>query len=344
MEIIRLDESRKSEYTQFVSSQKLNTFLQAWSWGDWQESQGKIVHRYFFVKNEQVVGSAQIILMRTPLGNYLYCPYGPLWQTDDTGKVNEEIVRDTLSGLKKVLRKEKVFFLRIEPIQKISFQDFGLIKAESVQPPQTLIKNILETDGELLKSFHPKTRYNIKVAQKNGVEIKTFSEVNEQVIDLIMNTSERQNYRNHNKGYIEKLWKFFANSKNNISSDIKVIGYLALKDEVAIASGLMVDFAKTRMYLFGGSNYEQRQFMGPYLMHWQAILDAKANGLSSYDFGAAENASGHTGGYMRFKMGFNPEIINFSGTHDLIFKPSVYSIYRSLRKVNRLILHLPFRK
>ena len=150
-----------------------------------------------------------------------------------------------------------------------------------------------------------------------------------------MQTSDRQGYRNHSALYIEGLWRFFNDSKQNLS----IKGYLAEKDSTALASGLMVDFGKTRMYLFGGSNYEHRSLMAPYLMHWQAMLDAKDSGLNFYDFGASENASGHSGGYMRFKMGFNPDIINFSGTHDLITKPTVYSIYKLLRKINRLRLH-----
>lgn len=345
MEIVKLDISHKAEYNDFLKSQTLNTFLQAWEWGQWQEAQGKTVQRYFFIADthnesaKKIVGCAQVILMTTPLGNYYYCPYGPIWDSE----VSEQTMYESLKKFSSALKKQsKVLFLRLEPLQQLELNSVEGVKAESVQPPQTLIKNILKSEEEILKTFHHKTRYNIKVAQKHEVKVQKFSDVNADVVRLIMQTSERQDYRNHSDVYIKKLWEFFNNLGNK--SEIKVTGYLASKDALPLASGLMIDFAHTRMYLFGGSNYEQRNLMGPYLMHWQAMIDAKDEGLGFYDFGASENASGHSGGYMRFKMGFNPEIINFTGTHDIPFNKNVYRIYRSLRKVNRIFLHLPFVK
>lgn len=341
MKIVKLEAVRKNEYEDFLKSQAGNTFLQSWAWGQWQEAQGKTVMRYFFVENENILGCAQMILMRTPLGNYLYCPYGPIWKTE----VDEKTIAVCLEQLRDGVKKENnVFFLRIEPMRQLDLKKVGAVKAASVQPPQTLIKNIIGSEEELLKSFHHKTRYNIKVAERHGVAVNTFTEVNQDVIDLIMQTSERHDYRNYSADYIKKLWEFFSGLTKQNFSEIKVVGYLASKDKAPLAAGLMVDFAETRMYLFGGSNYAQRNFMGPYLMHWQAILDAKNSGLGFYDFGASENASGHSGGYMRFKMGFNPQIIDFSGTHDLVIKKRQYVLYSSLRKINRLILHLPFVK
>lgn len=343
MEIVKLDTSKKTEYNAFLKSQATNTFLQAWEWGQWQEAQNKIVERYFFINrrddgDEKILGCAQVTFMRTPLGNYWYCPYGPIW----SGEADEKEIKESVAKFSAALKKEnKVLFLRIEPIQQINLKSFGAVKAESVQPPQTLIKNILGTEEELLQSFHHKTRYNIRVAQKHNVAVQTFSEVNDSVVNLIMQTSDRQDYRNHSAEYIKELWDFFSKLPN---SDIKVIGYLAKKDAADLASGLMIDFAQTRMYLFGGSNYELRNSMGPYLMHWQAMQDAKNSGLGFYDFGAAENASGHSGGYARFKMGFNPEVINFSGTYDFVYNKAIYTIYRSLRRANRMFLHLPFMK
>lgn len=341
MKIVKLEESQKTEYNNFLSAQTTNSFLQAWSWGDWQKSQNKIVERYFFIdSSEDVIGCAQIIFMQTPLGNYWYCPYGPIWKNNTSADLVEQSLLKFSELLKKV--GDKILFLRIEPLQNISSQKLNFKKAESVQPPQSLIKNIFVPEDELMKSFHHKTRYNIRVAQKHDITVQTYSEFNKDVIELIMQTSTRQDYRNHASSYIENLWKFFSSQPNDC--EIKVTGYLAKKGEAPAASGLMIDFAQTRMYLFGGSNYSLRNYMSPYLMHWQAMLDAKKSGLGFYDFGAAEDASGHSGGYARFKMGFNPEIVDFFGTHDIVFKKAIYSIYRSLRKANRLVLHLPFVK
>lgn len=350
MEVVKVTPENFIHYNNFLKEQLFCSFLQCSDWGAWQEEQGRKVLRFLFLDGSlrEVLGTAQVVLMKTPMGNYFYSPYGPVFKKD----LSEEIVNNILAKLINVLKLEdKILFVRVEPTTVLDLKKFGGMKAESVQPPQTLIKNISVSEEELLKSFHTKTRYNIKVAQKHGVEIKTFEKFCTQsgdevtnakaVVDLIMKTSSRHGYRNHSSSYIEKLWEFFSTLNGK---EISVLGYLAEKNGQAIASGLMVDFANTRMYLFGGSEYTARNFMGPYLLHWQAMLDAKAKGFSFYDFGALEDASGHSGGYMRFKMGFNPEITEFSGTYDFVVNKSKYSLFKVLRKFNRLRLHLPFVK
>lgn len=344
MEITLATESRRKEFDDFIINQKIGTFLQSWDWGNWQTAQGKSVKRYFFEQDGKVVGIVLAIFVKSPLGDYFYCPYGPIWSNqfnEDGG--SDSIVESLLFALTQQLRLEhNAMFIRIEPTVEINLVKLGAVKAEAVQPPQTLIKDISQTSEELMQSFHSKTRYNIRVAQRNEVEITTYTSVNQDVINLIMQTSRRQGYRNHSSAYIQKLWEFFANtgsSTNNGVQNLKAVGYLATKNSIPLAGGLMIDFGKTRMYLFGGSDYAHRSLMAPYLLHWQAMLNAREVGMTSYDFGAIENASGHTGGYMRFKMGFNPAIINFAGTHDLVINKNMYKIYSALRKINRLRLH-----
>ncbi len=346
MEVRKVLESDKTKYDQYVANHSVGTFLQSWDWGQWQENCGKKVFRYFFIdeknasvtgSNEKIVGSAQATLVNTAMGNYFYCAYGPLW--------NENLSNVEINTLLQLLRNElqkaaDVFFVRIEPTLQKDLLTVGAVKAESVQPPQTLIKSIVEEEDELLASFHHKTRYNIRVAQKHNVTITSTAEPTVDAIDLIMQTSQRQNYRNHSRAYIKSLWDYFFEQASEPNNNLKMTGYIARQDDTPLASGLMIDFGKTRMYLFGGSNYEHRNLMGPYLMHWQAMLDAKSEGFTMYDFGAAENASGHSGGYARFKMGFNPEVINFSGTHDLVIKPGKYKLYRMARTLNRLVKHV----
>lgn len=334
MRIEQVLESEKNQYENFVSNHERGSFLQSWYWGEWQKKQNKLVMRYFFMHDEEIIGTAQTVLIKTVMGNYVYCAYGPLWNVN----LPTEDVKTLLDLLKKELRQENnIFFVRIEPTVHANLKKLGAVRAESVQPPQTLMKNISLAEKELLQSFHKKTRYSIKLAQRHEVTVGTYHNVNEDVIDLIAKTSERQRYRNHSKEYIRNLWRFF----NEYDYGLKVIGYLAHKNNTPLASGLMVDYGKTRMYLFGGSDYEHRQFMGSYLLHWHAMMDAKARDLNKYDFGAMESASGHRGGYTRFKMGFNPEVLHFSGTHDLVIKPAKYQIYKLARAANRFRLHLP---
>ena len=334
MQIIAVSTQNTKQYNDFVVKNE-GSFLQSFEWGQWQEEQGRKVHRYLMKndnKNEDVM-AAQFIEHSTPFGSYLYCPYGPVLncrlQIADCKLEITELVNQIR------VNQPDLLFIRIEPTFDFKLLTLNFQPTSHTQPDQTLLLNINQTPDKLLASFHPKTRYNIKIAEKHGVTVETFTDVNQKVIDLIMETSNRQKYRNHSREYIEKLWNFFA----KFNGDVKATGYLAQVNGKPAAAGLMVDFAKTRMYLFGGSNYELRQSMAPYVLHWQTILDAKQKGLIVYDLGASETASGKSGGFMRFKLGFNPTLVKFGGTFDVIKKRFPYHLYQVFRKINRFIKH-----
>ncbi len=331
MEIRLLEDNSREQFNSFVANHARGTFLQSWQWGEFQKSLHKQVRRFFIYEQNEIIASAQVITNSTSLGTYNYCAYGPLWKEG----LSEQDTAKALRLFVTTVNKDSQLFTRIEPTQQFDFTSIGGKKTDPIQPSETLLLNIAQPEQELLATFHTKTRYNIKVAEKHNVQVQTFSEVNQQVIDLIMQTSERQGYRNHTRAYITQLWEFLA-----ATSELTATGYLASINESPAASGLMIDFGKTRTYLFGGSDYEQRKYMAPYLMHWQAIKDAKQLGLSFYDFGASETASGHVGGYMKFKMGFIPAITTFGGSYDFPINRWWYTIYTVVRKLNRAMLHL----
>ena len=109
--------------------------------------------------------------------------------------------------------------------------------------------------------------------------------------------------------------------------------YKALYGKELLATGIMVDYANVRTYVYGGSSENRRQFMAPYLLHWQAIADAHEAGMTYYDLGGTETSSGSRQGFSRFKDGFNGTAANLPGAYDLPFRRT-YRIYRGLRAAN----------
>ena len=89
-------------------------------------------------------------------------------------------------------------------------------------------------------------------------------------------------------------------NKGNVSLHI----YKAIFQNQLLGAAFMVDFGKTRTFLFGGSSEFHKNVMAPYLLHWKAMQDAKALGLTTYDFWGIETSSGETPGFVRFKIGF----------------------------------------
>ena len=45
-------------------------------------------------------------------------------------------------------------------------------------------------------------------------------------------------------------------------------------------------------------------------------------------------------GFTRFKEGFNPKVVEFLGTWDLVINPTIYKIYRFAEKIRWSLLRL----
>jgi len=341
MELIELFEKDKQEYNAFVAACVSGSFLQSWEWGEWQAALGRQVKRLKINdENGDVVGVVQLI--QTPLfmgKHYWYAPYGPVVRKSENQKIRNLEV--TVKLLKENFPAS--IFIRIEPQDKSLILDLSsLTKSTNIQPAITMVVDLQKPDEELLGAMHPKTRYNIKVAEKHGVAVQSDLVVMPQhglyvkeALDLIVQTQVRQKYRGHSASYYKNLVDFFA--LKNQRSDLKVIIYKALWNKQLLATGIMIDFGKVRMYLYGGSSEENKNVMAPYLLHWQAMKDARALGMNIYDLGGSEVASGGERGFTRFKQGFGRRVITYAGAYDIINKSLWYNVYRVARWLNRLL-------
>jgi peptidoglycan pentaglycine glycine transferase (the first glycine) len=327
MQLIELNPQHKESYNNFVATRVGGSFLQSWEWGEWQVSLGRKVSRYKIQDtNGEWVGAAQFIEM--PIGNgkrYWYCPYGPIID-----------LRFKIKDLRFLLQEQfsDAVFVRIEPKQLISTQagkQVSLTKTKNIQPGKTLVLDLTKTEEELLAGMHNKTRYNIKVAGKHGVVVGVGG--SNDAVDLISETSKRQGYTAQEKDYFKNMVSFFAEQGGNVNLSV----YRAVYNNMVLASAIIMDFGDTRTYLFGGSSDQNKNVMAPYLLHWQAILDAKQKGIKKYDFWGIETASGETPGFVRFKLGFGGEQVSYRGAYDVVQNRLWYTIYTIGRKLNRLL-------
>ncbi len=339
MQLVELTKNQRLDYNRFVAGQN-GSFLQSYEWGMWQEKLGKKVKRFFILDDQNVqVGAVQFVRMPLPWGRaYWYAPYGPVV----TSNFNFEIL-----GFKTALQKAlpEALFYRVEPQNYRTIQPTGhtIKKTINIQPAITMVVNVTKGEEELLKGMHPKTRYNIRLAQKHGVVIESeltvtpgFGLYAKEAVDLIVQTQIRQNYRGHSEAYYKNLLNFFVFLEKG-KSDLQFTVYKALYNRQILASAIMADFGRTRVYLYGGSSEEQRNVMAPYLLHFQAMLDAHAQGLENYDLGGSEVSAGGERGFTRFKQGFGGKVVEYAGAYDLVNNPRLYWWYEKVRMVNLLV-------
>lgn len=330
MEIRKIEDIEQAH--QFILSHALEsgTFLQSKFWGEFQKEHGQSCWYLGAYDKKELVGIALVVKANLPLGkSYLYCPKGPVVVA------GRGVLNFILDGIRKLAEKENAIFLRFEPAfeknyTKVIQEKLNVRPTKEIQPKSTWILDISKSEREILSGMKQKTRYNIHLAEKKELVIRTSREIKDVEIffNLAQETAKRNGINTHAKGYYIKMMECL--SRYNI-----IDMYLADYQGITIAANLMIYFGETVTYLHGGSNSDHRHLMAPYLLHWEAIKDAKKEGYRIYDFGgvADESDINHKwSGISRFKRGFGGNQLDSVGTFDLPYNSMWYKIYSIARK------------
>ncbi len=254
--------------------------------------------------------------------------------------------KNTLEKLYQYGKKNNLIFIKIEPYEKQSksfkIEDlkFQIISSSHpLFPKWTQILNLeYKNEEELLKSFHPKTRYNIRLAHKKGVIVKEMS--NDQGFEIFTKlyfaTCSRQKYHGHNYQYHKIVWE---NLKNNIAHIL-----IAFYQDEPLAAYQIWLYDDVAYYVYGGSSQKLRNFMGANLLMWEAIKFAKNKGAKKFDFWGSlppnYDQSHPWAGFTRFKQGYGGEFVEMIGSFDLIINPFLYSLFNFIYKTRRFILKI----
>ncbi len=316
----------KNSWDKFLLENDGN-FLQSWDWGEFQLKQRKKIWRFQINSNsDETLCEAQIQKEFFPFGkSMLYIPLGPCFRSTLFLKDKKRILRLLLKSLKKIAKNENSIFLKIEPSIFLPKLEEFLPSRRRIQPKQVMFLSLKPPEEELLKSFHSKTRYNIKIAEKKGVNILRFENKEEKLNNLegfwklLQKTAKRRNFKPYFKNYY----------KDMLSLDNTILYFGEYKNKIIVAH-IMIYFGKWATYLHGASDYKYRKIMAPHFLHWQQICDAKNVGYEKYDFGGVDEKKWP--GLTRFKRGFNTEILEYPQGKDFVFQNYWYKLYLFLRK------------
>jgi len=333
MDIRLVDETEKIKWDKFVQQNSAGSFLQSWEWGEFVASQKEKIWRFAAVEGDTWKAVFLVAMSRLKLNQkILDLPRGPVIEDSEI-----EILPEILKTIDELAQKESAVVVQLDPLLNEKkwaeiLDKNGFAKAEqNLQPRHTLILDIRKPEEELLNQMHQKTRYNIRLAEKKGVDIIVDNGMFKEFFELLKKTMARQEIKMFSKDYFQKILQV---------PFVKL--YLAKYEGKIIAANIMVFWNDTATYLFGASDHEYRQIMAPYLLQWRAIEDAKKTQLLFYDFwGAApKDAKGQEEkwfGFTRFKMGFSPdaELTEYLGTYEKVYKPVQLGVYRFIRKFTR---------
>jgi lipid II:glycine glycyltransferase (peptidoglycan interpeptide bridge formation enzyme) len=240
-----------------------------------------------------------------------------------------------LADLKKIGVENNLVFIKLEPNCTKSDKLIKLVASSGAVPGKTLFTpttfqiDLTPSEEEILKSFSGKTRYNIRLAEKHGVTVKEddSEKAFNKYLKLTKETVTRQGFYAHTEKYHRLMWEILK--KANIAHLLTAI----YKGEI-ITTWILFSWKDFLYYPYGASTEKYKGVMANNLMMWEAIKFGKKLGLSTFDLWGREEGKGFT----KFKEGYNPKVIEFLGTWDLIINRPLYSVYRIAERIRWPIL------
>lgn len=301
--------------------------LQSWAWGKFRQAMGIDVVRLGVVQGEgarpELVEGWQLTFHRVPHTPWTigYFPKGP---APGTVMVDE---------LTKLGRQKKAIFIQLEPniltTHQLAINTCQLIPSHHpLFTKYTFVLNLTKSEDELLAAMHPKTRYNIKIAQKHGVIVKEDNSKNafDEYLRLTSETSKRQAFYAHNQAYHREMWQIMRRA--NIAHL-----WTAAYEQNILAAWIVFVWKNTIYYPYGASSRRYREVMAPNLLLWEICRWAKVHNLKYFDLwgalGLDPDPNDPWFGFHRFKAGYNPTLIEFIGSFDLVINPLLYKIYKA---------------
>ncbi|RNC28906.1 MAG: Lipid II:glycine glycyltransferase [Candidatus Dichloromethanomonas elyunquensis] len=335
-----LEEKDRAEFNSFISNHPKGHAMQLWEWGDIKGRTGWKPWRMVLEADGKTVGAATILERRLPLirAPIFYCPRGPVADIDDVEKL-----KAVLRGISELAKKRKAILLKIDPdipainqSLRMFLQTFGFKQLdkgknfEGVQPKFVFRLDISPDEDLLLANMHQKTRYNIRLAAKKGVAIRVGTREDlPEFFRVLKETTERDNFLVRSYSYFEDLYDTL------VPAGFGQLFIGEYEGKVIAGTFAFITGDKT-WYVYGASANSHRNVMPNYLIQWEMICWAKANGCGLYDFRGVSgdlNEDNPLYGLYKFKKGFNGEFTEFIGEWDYVYRPFMYTVWKTAEKI-----------
>ena len=323
-----------SDWNQFLSIHPNAHLLQTSEWGELKSSFG-------WKPSRIITGNVgvQILFRKLPLGFTVgYIP--KLAINVRQLAFSQEFWREIDS----VCKKNRSIFLKLEPDlwndQKLDTLALSEVEGWNttlrtsphyIQPPRTFIVDIKDSEEEILARMKQKTRYNIRLAEKKGVTVRAWDDI-ESFHKMMLLTGGRDGFGVHSLEYYRRAYELLQPKQ---MGELLVAEY----EGKQLAALFIARNGNRAYYLYGASTDEERNRMPTYILQWKAMKWAKARGCEEYDLWGvpdedestleASFEKRHDGlwGVYRFKRGFGGELKRAVQAIDRVYNPLLYWAY-----------------
>jgi peptidoglycan pentaglycine glycine transferase (the first glycine) len=333
-----------SEWTHFLSQYPHAHLLQTGEWGELKASFGW--HAVRLVSEGDLAG-VQILFRSLPLGlTFAYIPKGPVG--DEPAILWPEVHQ--------VCHRRGAVFLKLEidawerPENDFPVDQGTIMQAQqssgfrnsshNIQPPRTLLVSLQGSEEVILARMKQKTRYNIRLAQKKGISVRSWDNL-PAFHHMMRETGARDGFGVHSLGYYQRAYELFRPGN---WTQLFVAEY----EGKPLAALMVFACGRRAWYLYGASTEDERNRMPTYLLQWEAMRWARTQGAEEYDLWGIpdedqvrleENFTGrHDGlwGVYRFKRGFGGIMKRAVQAMDHVYRPLLYRLY-SWRMARRIV-------
>ena len=308
--------------------------LQTHAWGALKSAFG------WRAEEIRTAGAAALVLFRPlplRLGTLAYIPRGPAVDWDDA-----HAVQTLLQAVDAACRRRRAALLKIEPWLEDGVERAARLRAlgfrpspQTVQAPRTVLVDLApRAEEDLLAAMKPKCRYNIRLAQRKGVTVRTAARADLAIFDALMAaTSARDGFAVHTPAYYAEAYRLLVEDAG--------LGTLLLAEAEGrpLAGLFAAALGPLALYLYGASADEGRHLMPTYLLQWEAMRWARARGATCYDLLGVPDEDESTleahfeerqdglWGVYRFKRGFGGRVFRTVGAWDRVYSAPLYWVY-----------------
>ena len=362
-------------WNELISKLPSPHFLQTYEWGQVKANYGWVPYYVVWTEDgkwkvestqqslstfHSPVVAACLILKKQILtrgfvarSSILYAPKGPLMDWNNT-----VLQTRVLNDLQSFAKQQGAIFLKIDPDivfgrgvpnsesdvtensgqaarEELTRRRGWVYSSDQIQFRNTVLIDVTSTEEEMLARMKPKTRYNIRLAEKKGVTVRAGTADDLSMLyKMYAETSVRDGFVIRDENYYMTVWKLFMSNVERLTFNVPFCAPLIAEVEnEPVAAIFLFMFAGSAYYVYGMSRNRHREKMPTYLLQWDAMKRAKANGCNAYDlWGAPEifDESDSMWGVYRFKEGLGGEVIRTLGAYDFAPSKLWYKLYAEI--------------
>ena len=317
--------------------------LQSWEWGAVKAQTGWRASRCLLTSP---AGEAAFqLLCRQPLAplplRIGYVPKGP---TLDWEKL--DLVDSTLDAIERTARELGCIYVKIDPdvredttvgrlvlhaLQRRGWRTGG----EQVQFKNTATSDLSGGEEAMLAQMKQKWRYNVRLAEKRGVTVRQGSEADFAAFyALYAETGARDGFLIRPDDYYAETWRTFLAAQAQPENPAGGCLLLAehADDGAPVAGLFLFRYGCRTWYFYGASSERHRRDMPNYLLQWEALRWARAQGCTVYDWWGApdrvDDGEDAMQGVWQFKQGFGAQLQPHIGAWDFVVSPPLYQLYQ----------------